>query len=212
MFGADGSLLGEAEVFVMLHSLNNKISFDADEAKKSGALQVPLDDFTETFGHGYSSLDEEVLREIIRNRVPKVLKVRDQCLKLEVELGKRKEKMLDQGEEQKLKEYAAFFEKTLGGTQTEQPPPPIHPPVDEAPPPMLTFSIPIGVEENQNEEFANPEPDKEAVKETAEPVQIKEEVKEVVKTKEDDSSPRRGRRVKLPSTEVPAMRSVDNLD
>ena len=115
MFGADGSLLGEVEVFVMLHSLNNKISFDADEAKKSGALQVPLDDFTETFGHGYSSLDEDVLREIIRNRVPKVLKVRDQCLKLEVELGKRKEKMLDQGEEQKLKEYAAFFEKTLGG-------------------------------------------------------------------------------------------------
>ena len=77
---------------------------------------------------------------------------------------------------------------------------------------MLTFSIPIGVEENQNEEVDNKEPDKEAVKETAEPVQIKEEVKEVVKTKEDDSSPRRGRRVKLPSTEVPAMRSVDNLD
>ena len=96
---SDGKKVGDAEVFVMLHSLNNKISFDSDEAKKGGSLQVPLDDFTETFGHGFSSLNEEVLREIIKNRVPKVLKVREKFLKFDVEIGKRKEKMLDQGEE-----------------------------------------------------------------------------------------------------------------
>ena len=114
---AKGSKLEKAEVFVVVNFPNNSIVFESDGAEEP--LNIPIDEFADVFGKGFSYVDDLVLRQLLIDRMPTFLKIKERQFVLDKSIREQRSK-LTEDEARKLFEYNDFFMRR--GSRPNTPP------------------------------------------------------------------------------------------